>query len=373
MNSIKRWSVAAAGVLLLAGCGNTATDSAQEVRQDREGGGPQAYSYEGNNSSRMGDLGIDSNPQPGSDSQHARAGSEFEYGQVPVMRHAGKEYVDVQQLTELLGYRMRTKGGTVLIGDTGPEYELKSREAQALRQGETVSLSEAPETIEGKLCLPVGVVEELFGQDMALQFAEGQLRAKVIGEEKTSESAESTESTEENTLEMKQTARHDAYRFQEDEAGGLRMNRSGDDDATGGNLQAQAVSGGADKLLTTAKKYLGVEYVFGSTYPEDRAFDCSSYTQHVFKKHGVSLPRTARSQSKVGKTVSRKSLRKGDLLFFRVPGRFKSQNIAGHVGIYMGDGMMIHALDEPKDGVQYRSINLPFWEENFLWAKRVSE
>jgi cell wall-associated NlpC family hydrolase len=70
--------------------------------------------------------------------------------------------------------------------------------------------------------------------------------------------------------------------------------------------------------------------------------------------------------------VSRQSLRRGDLLFFYVPGRFKSNNVVGHVGIYIGNRQMIHAGTEPKNGVQIRSIDRDYWKRTFLSAKRVA-
>jgi cell wall-associated NlpC family hydrolase len=128
------------------------------------------------------------------------------------------------------------------------------------------------------------------------------------------------------------------------------------------------------RLISTARNYLGVRYKFGAkAYSSSyRRFDCSSYTRFIFAKYGVKLPRTARAQAKLGNTVSRKSLRKGDLMYFYVPGRFKSNRTVGHVGIYMGNNNMIHASPEPKNGVQITNINKAFWKKTFLKAKRVA-
>jgi hypothetical protein len=54
-----------------------------------------------------------------------------------------------------------------------------------------------------------------------------------------------------------------------------------------------------------------------------------------------------------------------------VPGRFKTDKIVGHVGIYMGNNQMIHASPKPKDGVQITNINQPYWKKTFLSAKRL--
>ena len=92
------------------------------------------------------------------------------------------------------------------------------------------------------------------------------------------------------------------------------------------------------RVLGTARRYLGTRYRMGGTKPT--AFDCSGFVRYVFAKHGVELPRTAREQSAVGRSVAvgADSLRVGDLLFFRTP-----RGRASHVAIYAGNGRIIHA------------------------------
>jgi cell wall-associated NlpC family hydrolase len=92
------------------------------------------------------------------------------------------------------------------------------------------------------------------------------------------------------------------------------------------------------RVLTTAKRYLGTRYRLGGTKPS--AFDCSGFLRYVYAKNGVDLPRTAREQSSVGQAVAvgADSLRVGDLLFFRTP-----RGRASHVAMYVGGGRIIHA------------------------------
>lgn len=280
---------------------------------------------------------------------------------IPITKQQGEEYVGLRELMDVLKYRAANKRGTYLIGDTGTEYEIRLNDRQVMKNGETFGLSDAPVTINGQPHLPISAINELFNEDMSYKFADGQLIIEEIGEEGFGEN--------ENV-----SLQGEAYDFADDPTDPLKnVDIEKDTELGKGTIQAQALKNiDINNLLKTARSYLGVRYVFGSEYPDDRTFDCSSYTQYVFAQHGIKLPRTARAQGKVGKTVSRKSLRKGDLLFFYIPGRFKSKSIPGHVGIYIGNGRMIHALNEPKDGVQYRSINIPFWKKNFLWAKRVA-
>jgi cell wall-associated NlpC family hydrolase len=92
------------------------------------------------------------------------------------------------------------------------------------------------------------------------------------------------------------------------------------------------------RVIGTARRYLGTRYRMGGTKPT--AFDCSGFVRYVFAKHGIALPRTAREQSAVGRSVAvgADSLRVGDLLFFRTP-----RGRASHVAIYAGNGRIIHA------------------------------
>ncbi|MNC66674.1 Murein DD-endopeptidase MepS/Murein LD-carboxypeptidase precursor [compost metagenome] len=71
----------------------------------------------------------------------------------------------------------------------------------------------------------------------------------------------------------------------------------------------------------------------------------------------------------MGHRVSRDELKAGDLIFFTVPGRFESDAVPGHVGIYIGDGKMIHTWGEP--GVQISEIDTGYWHNVMLHMQRV--
>ncbi|OYD09963.1 hypothetical protein CHM34_01210 [Paludifilum halophilum] len=126
------------------------------------------------------------------------------------------------------------------------------------------------------------------------------------------------------------------------------------------------------QLLKYASKFKGVDYEFGAEYPDNGQFDCSSFTRYVYRHFDVDLPRVARDQAKEGVRVSQEELRPGDLLFFSVPGRFKNNHIPGHVGIYWGDGKMIHTLEEGV-GVTVESLNKEKFRNNYLTARRVAQ
>lgn len=134
-------------------------------------------------------------------------------------------------------------------------------------------------------------------------------------------------------------------------------------DAGRADAMSQSV---ANNLLNYADNYLGTPYKFGASTSTTRYFDCSSFTKHVFKKFGYNLPRTAKEQAKVGRYVSRSNIKKGDLLFFKVPSRGSG---IGHVAIYAGNGKMIHTYGA--GGVKFTSINTDYWKRNYVTARRL--
>ena len=105
-----------------------------------------------------------------------------------------------------------------------------------------------------------------------------------------------------------------------------------------------ADSNQAITIETIAKEYIGGRYIWGGETP--KGFDCSGYTQYIYKQIGVALPRTALLQSKVGIDVTNRVYKKGDLLFFLTD---KSRGIPiTHVGIYLEDNKFIHAASTKK-------------------------
>jgi len=96
-------------------------------------------------------------------------------------------------------------------------------------------------------------------------------------------------------------------------------------------------------VIGIASSLAGIYYVYGGT--TTAGFDCSGYTQYVFGRLGISLPRTAEEQRQAASPVSIPHV--GDLVFFGAP--------AGHVGIYAGNGKM---WDSPHSGyaVSLRAI-----------------
>jgi len=125
------------------------------------------------------------------------------------------------------------------------------------------------------------------------------------------------------------------------------------------------MAGSSDSALEkVAFNYLSIPYRFGGN--SRRGIDCSAFVQQVFREMDVQLPRSAREQFRVGAEIERDQMQKGDLLFFRTYARFPS-----HVGIYLGEGKMIHASSRSRR-VVVTSIDHPYYRKRFIGAKRIS-
>lgn len=119
-----------------------------------------------------------------------------------------------------------------------------------------------------------------------------------------------------------------------------------------------------EKLMEAALTYEGAPYVFGGTTPA--GFDCSGFTQYVYARAGVSLPRTAEEQYYHSTHVTADEAQPGDLVFFTKT--YKAAARITHVGIYVGDGQM---YDAGGGGVGYTDITTLYWREHLAGFGRV--
>ncbi len=129
------------------------------------------------------------------------------------------------------------------------------------------------------------------------------------------------------------------------------------------SIPSMTSANSASSLVTIAQNHLGTPYSYGGTTTS--GFDCSGFTQYVFKKAGVSIPRTTGQQYTMGTAVAKSNLQTGDIVFFNTSGKGISHN-----GIYIGSGKFIHA--STSQGVMISSINDPaYWGSKYIGAKRV--
>ncbi len=116
------------------------------------------------------------------------------------------------------------------------------------------------------------------------------------------------------------------------------------------------------RIIAEAEKYLGVKYVYGGNSPS--GFDCSGFVQYVLKKVGISVNRSSRDQYKNGYSISRSQLAAGDLVFFSRGGSIS------HVGIYAGNGKVIHS-PSPGKVVSYSTLEHMCSYSTYVGARRI--
>ncbi|MEU3221773.1 NlpC/P60 family protein [Streptomyces sp. NPDC006976] len=173
------------------------------------------------------------------------------------------------------------------------------------------------------------------------------LLSKLTAEEKArlaelerKKEAEAKRKAEE--LAKKQAAAKKEAERKAKESGGGTETGSG---SGSGSDSGSSASTKAEKVLAFARAQIGKPYVWGATGPS--SYDCSGLTQAAWKAAGVDIPRTTWDQVNVGTRIATADLQPGDLVFF--------YDDISHVGIYKGDGMMIHA---PKPGANVREESI---------------
>ena len=110
---------------------------------------------------------------------------------------------------------------------------------------------------------------------------------------------------------------------------------------------------------------VGIHYRYGGSSPAE-GFDCSGLVAHVFERAwGISIPRSTAQQRSVGHAVKRENLQPGDLVFYNTRNRPYS-----HVGIYLGDGIFVHA-PRPGQRVRIENMDNSYWRARFSGARRL--
>lgn len=240
-------------------------------------------------------------------------------------------WVPLKEVVTALGLQLKQKDNKLKIGFSDVMFEVQLNKNSALSYGKPISLSQGPIVQNGQVYMTAKSLSELLHTEARVDPWKHTIH---IGPIRTDNGITDTNPPKERNFGML----------------GIAENR--------------------DELVTYAKEFLGVPYEFGAApYEQSKTFDCSSFTQHVFKRFNSSLPRLARDQAKVGKPIERSQLQAGDLIFFTVKGRFKSDKIPGHVGIYIGDGKFIHTWGGP--GVQISPIDTGYWKDVILSMRRT--
>ncbi|VAW98724.1 hypothetical protein MNBD_GAMMA21-394 [hydrothermal vent metagenome] len=118
-----------------------------------------------------------------------------------------------------------------------------------------------------------------------------------------------------------------------------------------------------EQVVKIAESMLGVKYHYGGKTP-GTGFDCSGLVYFSYLQVGITLPRTSSAQYAASKPVSKKSIRRGDLLFFRI-----YRGKISHVGIYLGNNRFVHAPSSGKK-VSIGELDSPYWRKRFVRGGR---
>ena len=142
--------------------------------------------------------------------------------------------------------------------------------------------------------------------------------------------------------------------------GALGIRRAATAGGGGGSPSTPQPSSRGARVASIATRYLGVPYRWGGSSPST-GFDCSGFVMFLYRQVGVSLPHNAAMQYRHGRAVSRRSLRRGDIVFF---------NGLGHDGIYLGGGRFIHASSSG-DVVKISRLSEGWYSSRYVGARRL--
>jgi N-acetylmuramoyl-L-alanine amidase len=120
------------------------------------------------------------------------------------------------------------------------------------------------------------------------------------------------------------------------------------------------------KMVLYSRGFLGVHYVYGGESPS--GFDCSGFTNYIYRRFGIDINRTSTAQAKQGTYVPKNKLKPGDLIFFDTNGGKNRQ--VNHAGMYIGNSNFIHASSS-RTGAQVRisSLNESFYSKTYVTGR----
>jgi cell wall-associated NlpC family hydrolase len=245
-----------------------------------------------------------------------------------------QSYFDQSQLMD----RMTSRQQKAITDFRTQQAKASKKRAEAVRSLETLTTTQttlrtSKQDVQTKLGEARTLLSKLTAEEKA-RLAEIERKKEAEAERKARELAK-----------QQAAAKAEADRKAEEaakESGGGSGTGTGTGTGTGSDSSATTK---AAKVLAFARAQMGKPYVWGATGPA--SYDCSGLTQAAWKAAGVDIPRTTWDQVKIGTRVATADLRPGDLVFF--------YDDISHVGIYKGDGMMIHA---PKPGANVREESI---------------
>ncbi|MGC4984394.1 NlpC/P60 family protein [Streptomyces sp. DT193] len=243
-----------------------------------------------------------------------------------------QDYFDQTQLMSRLTTRQKAA-----VDDYITEQAATTRKrAEATRSLESLTASQkalktSKATVQHKLTEARSLLSKLNAEE----------KARLAAIEKKKQEQAAAKAAE---LARQQAAAEKAAQ-QQSSSGTTTGTASGSTSGSSTGSTATDSSSKAAEALAFARAQIGKPYVWGATGPD--SYDCSGLTQAAWKAAGVSLPRVTYDQVNAGTTVALADAQPGDLVFF--------YDDISHVGLYIGDGMMIHA---PKPGAYVREESI---------------
>ncbi|MFD7692367.1 NlpC/P60 family protein [Streptomyces sp. NPDC059374] len=247
-----------------------------------------------------------------------------------------QDYFDQSQLMNRMTGRQKQSVDEYF---TEQSATMKKRQ-EATRSLETLTESQkdlrtAKSTVQKKLADARQLLSELTAQEKA--------RLAAIEKRKQEEAARKAE----------ELARQQAEAERERERQEAAQQQEQGQQEQGSTAPDGSYATKAEKALAFARTQIGKPYVWGATGPD--SYDCSGLTQAAWKAAGVDIPRVTYDQVEAGTTVPLSSAQPGDLVFF--------YDDITHVGLYIGNGMMIHA---PKPGAYVREESIYYDGESSI-------
>ncbi|MFJ6145553.1 NlpC/P60 family protein [Streptomyces anulatus] len=222
------------------------------------------------------------------------------------------------------------------------------KRAEAVKSLETLTetqatLASSKKDVQTKLTEARGLLSRLTAEEKA-RLAELERKKEAEAKEKAAKLAARQAAEAKERAEAEEKAREEAAKESGDGSGAGSGTGTDPGPGTGSGTDS-GYAAKAEKVLAFARAQIGKPYVWGASGPS--SYDCSGLTQAAWREAGVTLPRTTWDQVEVGTRVATADLKPGDLVFF--------YDDISHVGIYKGDGMMIHA---PKPGANVREESI---------------
>ncbi|MEU2335203.1 NlpC/P60 family protein [Streptomyces sp. NPDC013172] len=270
-----------------------------------------------------------------------RTGTEVPRTATFLLANDPQDYFDQSQLMNRLTSRQK---------DAVDNYVTQQSATMRKRQEAARSLEALTETQDGLRTAKATVQSKLA--------AARQLLSKLTAEEKARLAQIEKRRQEEAARKAAELAKQQAAAARQEAASSSAGSSSSSPSASSSSSASSPSSDSAyatkaAKAIAFARAQIGKPYVWGATGPG--SYDCSGLSQAAWKAAGVSLPRTTYDQVNAGTTVSLTDAQPGDLVFF--------YDDISHVGVYIGNGMMIHA---PKPGAYVREESIYYGGESII-------